>query len=63
MVLENGEIKVNNETRIVTTHFRFCDQFNGLLGSCGPSHVICDTRKLMVWASLDGTHNDVLFFS
>lgn len=46
IVLEKGEMKVNKDTRIVTTHFRFCDQFNGFLGSFGPSQVIYNIRKL-----------------
>lgn len=41
IVDENGEMKVKSDTRIVTVHLRFCDQFRGFLGSSGPSQVIC----------------------
>jgi hypothetical protein len=39
IVEENGDMKVNNDTRIVAVHFRVCDQFRGFRGSYGPSHV------------------------
>jgi hypothetical protein len=39
IVDEKGEMKVNSETKMVATHFRFHDQLRGLSGSSGPSHV------------------------
>jgi hypothetical protein len=39
IVDEKGEMKVNIETSIVTTHLRLFDQLSGFRGSCGPSHV------------------------
>lgn len=45
IVEEKGDMKVKSDTSIVVSHFLLLDQFNGLLGSFGPSQVIYKNGK------------------
>jgi hypothetical protein len=41
IVEDTGEMKVYNETTVITDHFLLLGQFLGFSGSLGPSHVTC----------------------